>query len=311
MERLEYNNYGGPEVTHLSGFTLGKPSAEDLVVRVAAASINPMDWKIRNGDMKVLTGTRFPRAMGTDFAGTIDAVGSNVSRFKPGDAVVGTVSMKSAGAFAPMLIAPQKLVAKKPEQLSFSEAAALPIAGVTAWFVLVKKAGLRRGQKIFVNGATGAVGHAAVAIARDIGVEVVGRVSPQSLAQAKAMGMSVALDYTQPLPRSFDGTFDLVFDAHGSLSMSEGDRLVKRGGQVIDIAPTKTKFVRALVSRSRKVVFADVRSENLQQVIDLAAAGKVAIPIARTIALAEAPAAMAELEHGARLKGKVIISFVQ
>jgi NADPH:quinone reductase-like Zn-dependent oxidoreductase len=87
MERLEYNNYGGPEVTHLSAFALPNPRAEELVVRVAAASINPMDWKIRNGDMKMMTGSRFPRALGTDFAGTVEAVGSNVSRFKLGDAV--------------------------------------------------------------------------------------------------------------------------------------------------------------------------------------------------------------------------------
>jgi NADPH:quinone reductase-like Zn-dependent oxidoreductase len=155
----------------------------------------------------------------------------------------------------------------------------------------------------------GAVGQAAVAIARDLGVEVIGRASQKSLPHAKSIGLSVALDYAQPLPRAFDGTFDLVFDVHGSLSASEGDRLVKRGGVVVDIAPTKTKFLRALVSRSRKVVFADVSSKNLEQVIRLAADRKLVIPIARTIALSEAPAVMAELERGNRLNGKVIISF--
>ena len=104
MDRLEYNSYGGPEVVHLSSFALPQPTADEVVVRVAAASINPMDWKIRSGAMKMLTGSKFPRAMGTDFSGTVEAVGSIVAQLKPGDAVVGAVSMKCSGAFAPMLI---------------------------------------------------------------------------------------------------------------------------------------------------------------------------------------------------------------
>lgn len=309
MERLEYDKYGGPDVVHLRKFALPQPKPDELVVRVEAASINPMDWKIRNGDMKMMTGTGFPRAMGTDFAGIVETVGSDVSRFKRGDAVVGTVSMKSSGAFAPMLIAQQQFVVKKPEGLSFVHAAALPIAGVTAWFVLVSKAGMKRGQKLFINGASGAVGQAAIAIARDLSVEVVGRVGSKSVMQAKSLGLSDALDYGAPIPHSFDKSFDLVFDVNGSLSATDGNRLIKRGGKVIDIAPTKTKFLGALVSRSRKIVFADVRAENLQQVVELAAAGSLAIPVARTISLAEAPALMASLEQGKRLNGKAIIAF--
>lgn len=309
MERLEYDRYGGADVVRMGAFTLPEPQADEVVVRVAAASINPMDWKIRSGDMKLMTGSKFPRAMGTDFAGTVEAVGAKVTRLKPGDSVVGTVSMKSSGAFAPKLITTQDLVVKKPQSLSFAEAASLPIAGVTAWHVLVKSARLERGQRLFINGATGAVGQAAIAIARGIGAEVVGRVGPQSVTQALSLGLSLALDYTKPLPPALDGSFDVVFDANGSLSVREGDRLIKRGGKVIDIVPTKTKFLKALVSRSRKLVFADVKAENLQQVVDLAAARKPAIPIARTISLADAPALLASLEQGKRLNGKAVIAF--
>jgi NADPH:quinone reductase-like Zn-dependent oxidoreductase len=123
MERLEYDAYGGPEVVHLSAFALPEPQADELVVRVAAASINPMDWKIRSGDMKMMTGSKFPRAMGQDFAGTVEAIGSKVSDLKPGDAVVGTVPMKGSGAFAPRLITKRNLVVKKPESVSFLAAA--------------------------------------------------------------------------------------------------------------------------------------------------------------------------------------------
>jgi len=309
MQRLQYNRFGGPELVHLASFTLPEPQANEVVVRVAAASINPLDWKIRSGDMKLFTGSKFPRAMGTDFAGTVEAVGSKVADLKPGDAVLGTVSMKRSGAFAPRLITTRDLLVSKPDNLSFAEAASLPVAGVTAWLVLVKHAGLKLGQKLFINGATGAVGHAAIAIAREIGAEVTGRVGPQSIAQAQSLGLSLALDYTKPLPATLDGTFDVVFDANGSLSPKEGDRLIKRGGKVFDIAPTKWKFLRALLSRSRKVIIADSKAENLQPVVDLAAARKLAIPIVQSVSLADAPALLASLENGKRLNGKAVIVF--
>lgn len=309
MQRLEYDRYGGPDVVHLAAFTLPLPAADEIVVRVAAASINPMDWKLRSGQMRVVTGSRFPRAMGSDFAGTVEATGSRVSHFKPGDAVVGTVSMKGSGAFAPRLITSPKLVVKKPDSLSFAEAACLPIAGVTAWLVLVKHARLKRGQKLFINGAMGAVGQAAMAIARALGAQVAGRVGPKAVAQAQSLGLSPALDYTMPLPASVEGAFDVVFDCSGNLSAREARRLMKPGGTIIDIVPTPAKFLRALVSRSRKVVIADTKAENLQPVVDLAAAGKLAIPIVRTISLDEAPELLAALERGERLNGKAVIVF--
>ena len=309
MKRLQYDQYGGPEVMRLADFTLPPPGEDEVLVRVAAASINPVDWKIRSGALKMMTGSKFPRAMGSDFAGTVEGVGSKVSRFKPGDAVVGAVTLKAAGAFATKLIASQKYVVKKPDGLSFAQAATLPIAGVTAWCALVKLAQLARGQKVFINGAMGAVGQAAVAIAREIGAEVVGRVGPKSITQAQAMGLAHPLDYTKPLPEALNGTFDVVFDCHGSLTAAEEGRLRKRGGKICDIAPTASKFIRSLLSRSRKVVFADLRAENLQSVVDLAAAGKLVLPIVKTCPLEEAPAVLASLERGERLNGKAVITF--
>ena len=308
MKRLQYDKYGGPEVVRVASFTLPPPGEEDVLVRVAAASINPVDWKIRSGELKIMTGSKFPRAMGTDFAGTVEAVGSKVSRFKPGDTVVGAVSLKASGAFASKLITSQKLVVKKPDSLSFEQAAALPIAGVTAWCALVKHGQLARGQKVFLNGAIGAVGQAAIAIAREIGAEVVGRVGPKSIAQAQSMGLAGTLDYTKPLPENLNGMFDVVFDCHGSLTPAEEGRLKKKGGRIYDIAPTAGKFFRSLLSRSRKVVFADLKPDNIQQVVDLAVAGKLVLPIVKTCSLEEAPEVLAALERGQRLNGKAVIT---
>lgn len=308
MQRLEYNTYGGPEDVHLSEFSLPPPGRREVMVRLAAASINPMDWKLRSGTMKMSTGSRFPRAMGTDLAGTVEVVGADVSRFRPGDDVVGTTSMKAAGAFATMAMTSESLLVKKPPALSFAEAATLPIAGVTALMALMQKAHLKAGQRLFLNGATGGVGLAACAIARHIGAEVAGSAGPRSIARAREFGISPVFDYTTPFPASLNGAFDVVFDCHGSLSPEDARRITKPGGVVIDIVPTPKKFLRSLVSSWYKVLISNPRHENLQKVVDLAADRKLVIPIAKTISLADAPTVLAALETGNRVFGKVIIA---
>jgi len=310
MERLEYDSYGGSEVLRLRSFELPNPAENEVVVRVAAASINPMDWKIRNGEMKMFIGSKFPRALGTDFSGTVEAVGSKVTKFKPGDDVVGTVSMKISGAFAPKLITTEDLLVKKPNDLSFVQAACLPIPGATAWDVLVNKTGLKRNQKVFINGAAGAVGQAAVAIARAYDSEIVGRVGTKSMDQAKSLGLNSALNYNKPIPVSLHGMFDIVFDCNGSLSTKEQEQLTKKGGKIADIVPSPAKIIKSIIfRRSRKFVASNPKAENLQPVIDLAATGKFTIPIARTVSLSDASAVMDSLERGERLNGKVVIAF--
>jgi NADPH:quinone reductase-like Zn-dependent oxidoreductase len=155
----------------------------------------------------------------------------------------------------------------------------------------------------------GAVGQAAIGIARDIGAEVVGRVGPKSIAQAQSIGLASALDYNQPLPRHLDGAFDVVFDCNGSLTPREQARLKKKGGKIYDIVPSAAKFIRALFSRSRKVIFANLKPENLQPVVALAAAGKITIPIVKICSLDDAPELLAALERGQRLNGKAVITF--
>lgn len=308
MERLEYDRAGGPEVVRLRPFTLRNLNANEVLVRVAAASINPLDWKIRSGAVKMM-GSKFPRAMGLDFSGTVEAAGAAVSRFNPGDEVIGSVSYKVGGAFATKVIASQDYLVGKPANLSFAEAACLPVAGVTAWVGLVQFGRLAPGERVFINGATGAVGQAAVSIAQGIGAVVVGRVGPRSIEEGQALGLAATLDYTKPLPLSLNGTFDVVFDCNGSLSVRDEGRLRKRNGRIVDAVPTLAKFLRALLSRSRKVILIDPKAAILQPVVDLAAASKLAVPVAKTMSMADAPDVMAALEHGQRINGKAVIAF--
>ena len=307
MQRIEYGRYGGPELMRLATFTPAGPRGQEVRVKVIAAAVNPFDWKLREGELKMFTGSKFPRAMGSDFSGVVESVGPKVTRFRVGDDVVGTTSPKASGAFAQVVVTHEKLLVKKPASLTHAEAAVLPIPGVTAWLALVEKAKLQPGQRIFINGALGSVGRAAIAIAKDIGASVSGRVGAGSLEEARSMGLSPALDYGKPVPPDAARSFDVVFDCNGSLSPQEGDRLIKSGGVVIDINLTGPKLSRALFSKHRNLVFFNGNAKTLQKVVELAAAGRLKLPIARTVPLAEAIPVVSELERGRRLNGKAVI----
>jgi NADPH:quinone reductase-like Zn-dependent oxidoreductase len=307
MKRIQYHRYGGPEEMRLETYEIPAPRADEIVVRVKAASINPFDWKVRQGALKFMVRGQFPRAMGSDFSGVVESVGAGVTRFRAGDDVLGTTPLNTSGAFGEKLITKEKLAVKKPASLSYEDAASLPIVGVTAWLALVSKGHLRAGQRVFVNGAYGGVGQAAVYIAKALGALVAGRVGPGALPDARAIGADPVLDYTKDIPADLNKSFDIVFDCSGGLTPREGDALIKRGGVVIDINPTFSKLMRSLFSGHRKFVFASMGAENLQKIVDLAASGKLPISVGRKATLDQAIALISDLETGRRTKGKAVI----
>jgi NADPH:quinone reductase-like Zn-dependent oxidoreductase len=309
MQRIEYDDYGGHELMHLAAFTPPPPRDQEVCIRVVAASVNPFDWKVREGELKFFTGSNFPRAMGSDFCGVVERVGRKVTKFTVGDQVVGTTSPKASGAFAEVVITHEKYLAKKPNSLSHAEAAVLPIPAVTAWLALIEKAKLQRGQHVLINGALGSVGRAAIAVAMSAGAKLAGRVGPGSLIEAQSLGLTPTLDYNGPIPSDALNAFDVVFDCNGSLTPQQGNSLVKSGGMVIDINLTRPKLWRALLSRHRKLVFFNRNAETLQKVVDFAASGRLKLPIGRTVNLKEAIPMIADLESGKHFKGKVVIQF--
>ncbi|GLS22925.1 hypothetical protein GCM10007874_59450 [Labrys miyagiensis] len=169
MKRIQYYTYGGPEVMHLEDFELLTLAKGRITIKVKFAAINPIDWKVRQGNLKMLTGKSFPRAMGSDFSGTVLNVGTGVTRLKPGDPVFGLSRLKESGSLGEAVVTNEIFVAKKPSELSFEQAACLGTAGVMAWMGLVDKAGLKAGQRDFVNGCTGSVGETVVQLAHMLG----------------------------------------------------------------------------------------------------------------------------------------------
>lgn len=284
-----------------------KPGSGQIAVRMRAASVNKVDWTIRNGGLKLVTGRRFPRAMGTDFAGVVEAVGPGVTRLKAGDAVLGTTPMRESGAFAETLLTNEKLAVIKPAALSFEQAACLPVVAVTAWRGLVDKGHLKRGQAVFVNGCLGSVGRAAVQFAQMLGASVAGSCRASAAEEARALGVDPVIDFTRLDLGALSGRFDIVFDTPSMLSFKDGRALLKRGGIVLGTEPTPATMIRSLLSPRFKLVFGTQTPEVLSKIADFAAAGHVRPAIGKVVPLAQAIPAIAELERQGTPKGKLVI----
>jgi NADPH:quinone reductase-like Zn-dependent oxidoreductase len=297
----------------IESFELSDPGANEVKVRVVAASINPFDWRIRNGEYRFLTGFNFPRGIGSDFAGVVESVGSRVTKLRAGDRVVGSMRPQQAGALSPVVIAPEKRVVKIPASLDFEAAATLPIPAITAWLALIKKANIQPGQNILLNGALGAVGRASIAIAKLRGVRITGRVGKSHFQAAQQLGLDKILDYASDVPRELDHSFDVVFDCNGSLSPAEADRLLKPGGVVFDINLTnKNKLFRALFTRRQKLIFFNGDAKALAEVVELADQRRLVLPIANRVTLDEAIPLLVALERGqSGSTGKSIVLFSQ
>jgi NADPH:quinone reductase-like Zn-dependent oxidoreductase len=308
LKRIQYRKYGGPETMQLEDFELPSPNKGEVAVGVKFAAINPIDWKVRNGYLKMVTGRAFPRAMGSDFSGTVISVGSGVTRVKPGDAVFGLARIKESGALGHAVITKETFIAKKPTALSFEEAACLGTPGVTAWNGLVDKAHLTSGKHVFVNGCTGAVGETTVQLARMLGATVSGSCSAGAMERARALGLKAVFDYRTTDLSKLGERFDVVYDTAGTMKTVVGLCLLRKDGVFLDIDPTPGKFLRSFVNRKLKPIVCTPRSDILDALARAAGEGKLRLPIAEIVPLDEAIRLITTLEEGHKLGGKGLVA---
>ncbi|WP_115515059.1 MULTISPECIES: NAD(P)-dependent alcohol dehydrogenase [Xanthomonas] len=308
MKRLQYNRYGGQDVMQLAEFTLAAPAKGQVAVKVKYAAINPVDWKMRNGVMKIVTGRTFPRAMGMDLSGVVLAVGEGVTRFKPGDAVFGLARFKECGALGEAVITTEESLVKKPDNVSYENAACLGTPGVTAWNGLVDKAALKKGQHVFVNGCAGAVGEAAVQLAQLLGATVSGSCSAGSMERARSLGLKQVYDYRVTRPEDINERFDVIFDTSAVMKAAAGLALLRdKRGSFLDLEPDLGKFVRAVVDRRFKLVIGKPSSAILAYLASAAEAGTFGLPIGEIVPLEGAIGLMNTLESGQRRPGKGLV----
>ncbi|WP_217578066.1 NAD(P)-dependent alcohol dehydrogenase [Mesorhizobium sp. GbtcB19] len=308
MKRVQYHQYGGPDVMRLEDFELRTPGKGEVAVKVNFAAINPIDWKVRAGHLKMVTGKKFPRALGSDISGVVIAIGPGVTRFKVGDAVFGSVHIKEGGGIGQAAIAPETFLAKKPGSVSFEQAACLGTPGITAWNGLVDKANLKAGAQVFINGCTGAVGECAVQIARMLGAKVSGSCSLQQRQRAEEMGVSRVCDYRTTDLSQVSDRFDVVYDTAGTMTVATGLGLLRKGGVYLDINPTPAKFIRAMFDRRLKPIVCTARADILAGLARAAADGKLRLPVAEIVPLEDAIALVTALEQGRKLNGKALVS---
>jgi NADPH:quinone reductase-like Zn-dependent oxidoreductase len=318
MKAIVYYNYGPPDVLKCEEIEKPTPEDNEVLIKVRAASVNPRDQLFRGTSylVRLLTGLRKPKdtRLGRDVAGEVEAVGRNVTQFKPGDEVFGACR----GAFAEYACASESALVMKPDNMTFEQAASVPVAALTALQGLRDKGKIKPGQKVLVNGAAGGVGTFAVQIAKSFGVDVTGVCSTGNLDMVRSIGADHVIDYT--LEDFTKGTqyYDLIFDLVGNHSLLACRRILNPNGIcVIAGVPPKvwvvlTRALKALVlSRfvSQKFVMfiAKLRKEDLAILHDLMKAGKVTPVIDRLYTLSEVPEAIRYLEKG-HARGKVVIT---
>lgn len=320
MKAIVFPRYGSPDVLQLVEMAKPTPKENEVLVKVVAASANPLDWHRMRGApflVRLSEGFRKPKnpQLGADVAGRVEAVGSNVTRFKPGDAVFGE---GGAGSFAEYACVKEDLLAIKPANVTFEEAAAVPVVAYTALQGLRDTGKIKAGQKVLVNGASGGVGSFAVMIAKSYGTEVTGVCSTRNLEMVAALGADRVIDYTKD-DFTKSGQYDLIYCAVGNRSARAYHRALKPGG-ICAIAGFTTMghlFLQSMflagllsVTGSKKIGLmgtARPNKDDLEIISDLLASGKIKPVIDRCYPLSETAEAIRYLET-MRARGKVVIT---
>jgi NADPH:quinone reductase-like Zn-dependent oxidoreductase len=320
MRAIVYTEYGPPDVLQFTEVAKPTPKDNEVLIRIRAASVNALDWRLMRGGpyiVRILFGLRKPKIArpgrpGRDVAGQVEAVGRNVTQFKPGDEVFGVC----LGAFAEYACAIEDKLALKPANISFEDAAAAPVAAISALQGLRDKGRIQRGQKVLVDGASGGVGTFAVQIAKSFGAEVTAVCSTRNVDTARSIGADHVIDYTREDFTKSGERYDLIIAANAYHSifayrraLSENGIYVMAGGgwaqilQAVLLGP-----LLSLIGRKKMCLFmAKMNKKDLVPLKDLLEAGKVVPVIDRRYPLSEVAEAIRYLEEG-HARGKVVIT---
>lgn len=308
MRMVTQDELGGPEVLRLDTAPRPEPGPTEILVRIAASGLNPVDSKMRrNGGF---LGTP-PFTLGWDVSGVVTAIGPGVRRFDVGDEVLGMPGFpRRAGGYAEYVVGNSRQFAAKPERLSHVEAAGLSLAGLTAWQALVDTAGVRPGHRVLVHAAAGGVGHLAVQIAAAHGATVIGTASAGKHDFVRGLGAAEVIDYTKTDFASVLSDIDIVVDAVGGDYGPRSLDVLKPGGVFVPLpSPHDPKLVEAAAARGfdgRQLLVEPDRSD-LETLTALVVAGKLRVHVAKTFPLSEVVDAHRELDTG-RTKGKLVMT---
>jgi NADPH:quinone reductase-like Zn-dependent oxidoreductase len=320
MKAIVYERYGSPDALELREVETPVPRGNEVLLKVEAASVNAFDWHMLRGKPFVarLAGGLFrPRhtILGEDVAGVVEAVGGDARRFKPGDEVFGDIAACGSGGFAEHVCAREDLLAPKPANLTFVEAAAVPMAAVTALQALRDKGKVREGMRVLVNGAAGGVGTFALQLARHFGADVTAVCSARNLEQARALGAGRVIDYAREDFAAGGERYDLILGVNGDVPLAVYRRALAPGGTYVMTGGSDRQIFQALLlgpcmsgaGRRMGAMTARANREDLLFLKGLIEAGRVKPVIDRSHPLAEVADAIRYLEQG-HARGKVVIT---
>lgn len=312
MKALMYKEYGKADVLEFNDLAMPEVGENQVLVRVKAAGLNPVDYKVRNGDLKMFTGKKFPKQIGADLSGVVETVGKGVSTFQVGDEVFGLADAMKGGACAEFAIVPEIALAYKPQSISFKDAAGLPVAALTALRGLHTQGKLKEGMKVLINGSSGGVGTFAVQMAKAFGAEVTAVCSTRNKTQAKELGADDVIDYTKENIFSSGNKFDIIFDAVGNQSFLKVRKYLKIGGVYTTTLPTASSiftlpFVPLLGSKKLKIIMISAKNADFKTLSFLIGEQKIKTIIDEVYPFSDAVEALKYLETG-KATGKVILS---
>lgn len=306
MNAVRIHTYGGPDVVTFEDVPVPEPGTGELLVRVQAAGVNPVDWKVRDGMMKSQGVHHLPLTLGWDFSGTVDGMGPNVTGFRIGDEVFGRPDLSRDGAYAEFIVVRANEVALKPRTIDHIHAAAVPLCGLTAWQALFDVAKLEHNQTILIHGAAGGVGIYAVQLAKWKGAMVCGTASTRNQDFLSELGVDLPIDYSKTRFEDVVRGVDVVLDTIGGDTQDRSWQVIHRGGILISLVARPSER-EAEVHGVRHASFLVQPNQSwLQQIADLIDAGKIKVIVDTVLPLSDVARAhaMSESHH---VRGKIVL----
>jgi NADPH:quinone reductase-like Zn-dependent oxidoreductase len=306
MKAIRIHNYGGPEALEYEDAPRPEPGEGEVLIRVHAASVNPIDWKVRKGHMKDFWPHEFPVILGWDLSGVVEKLGRGVSRFKIGDEVFSMPDPTRNGAYAEYIVVRGSELALKPNSLHHIRAAAVPLAALTAWQSLFDTAQLQPGQRVLIHAGSGGVGHFAVQLAKWKGAYVFATASTKNQDLLRKLGVDEPIDYTQQRFEDVARNIDIVLDTLGDETQERSWSVLKKGGVLVSLVqPPSEEKAKELGVRAA-IIGAQPNGAQLTEIAKIIDSGKLAPVIDRILPLSEARRAH-ELSQFGHTHGKIAL----
>ena len=306
MKAMVIHEYGGPEVLKYEDVPRPEPKGDQILIRVIAAGVNPVDGMIRSG-MFAKDGNRaFPIILGGDVAGVVEKVGSKITKFKAGDPVFAYISLDDSGGYAQYALVTEREAALKPKSLSYVEAAAVPIVALTAWQALIDTARLSEGQTVLIHGGSGGVGTFAIQIAKARGAKVIATASTAKQDLLKELGADVAIDYTKQKFEEIAKDVDVVLDSVGKDTLAHSYGVVKKGGFIVTLVARIDQAELDNHGIRGASLSVEPNSDELAEIGKLIDEKKIKVVVSQTFPLSEARKAQEQAATG-HTRGKIVL----